>query len=576
MGSKLSTHKKATVPPPGDDATLPLPLDRKEAPPTYDTQLQSHTFPGAPKQHQHEDLGVKRLYPPGKSQRPADSLPQYNWDTHVVASGQGRFLQGRPYVVITAQSRRLWGRPIVIVGSRCIRDVGLGFHEGEAICILSFYRKLKLALFTESDKEALKRLEDCKQAVLTAAKKFMGEIVERRSKMIVQPHDIEHWWILHTILCWDAVKVELSYKDTVHSVVLHVVEVEEHLRWIRLHGVAEGDSQQPFCVEFDPETSGHPECTFDMKLVVVEGFDPRPGDAMGNISKADAILKKNDLQSLDLRVLPELAFSGYEDVQDFEVAKTGTTSLWVRRKAIDYKCVAIAGYAEKDETGNDSPMYYNSATVVNRDGEFIGNYRKEFLHPYKDTWASCGGEYFSKLIPGLGRVSLGISTDLNRKNPGTPLFAYELAYETIVRDSELLILPMAWWPGATINTKFAASPLMPWISRLEPFLFCDRKDGIICVFANRVGTEGKDVYIGRSAVVKIQHKSVRVYGVLDSTEEDLLIVETMNSPVIGKDKQEDMSGNVTPLSDTDLSDADLPDADLTEHNQRRRRNSAPQ
>ncbi|KAL5328005.1 hypothetical protein ACEPPN_005711 [Leptodophora sp. 'Broadleaf-Isolate-01'] len=260
MGSSLSIHQKA-----GDDATIALPPDRKEAPPTYGTQLQPHTFLGAPKQHQHEDLGVRRLHPPRTSPQ-----RQYNWDTHVVASGEGRFLRGRPYVVMTSPSKMLWGRPVVIVGSRCIRDVGL-WHHGDVICILSFYRMLRLALSTESDKATLERLEECKQTVLTTAKQFMGEIIERRSKMAVEPHDIEYWWILHTIVCWDAVKVELFYNDTAHSVALHVAEVEEDLKWIRLHGVAEGGSQQPFCVEFDPETSGHPGCTFDMKLVVVEG-----------------------------------------------------------------------------------------------------------------------------------------------------------------------------------------------------------------------------------------------------------------------------------------------------------------
>ncbi|PVH73175.1 hypothetical protein DL98DRAFT_595272 [Cadophora sp. DSE1049] len=58
--------------------------------------------------------------------------------------------------------------------------------------------------------------------------------------------------------------------------------------------------------------------------------------------------------------------------QDFEVAKTGLTSLWARGKAIAYKCVVIAGYAEKDEKKSDSPVYYNSAIVVNEDVWILG------------------------------------------------------------------------------------------------------------------------------------------------------------------------------------------------------------
>jgi len=191
------------------------------------------------------------------------------WDIHVVKTGMGRFLEEQPYMIMTAVSKNHWRRPIVIVGSRCIRDAGLSFREGDAICILSFYCKIRLALSTESDTATRKRLQDCKDMVLIKANQFKEEIVKRKDKMIHENHDIEHWWILHTIVCWDAGKVEIFNKGTTTLVVLHGAEVDKNVEWIRLHGIAE-DSQQPVCFVFDPEATAESH-TFNVKLVVAEG-----------------------------------------------------------------------------------------------------------------------------------------------------------------------------------------------------------------------------------------------------------------------------------------------------------------
>ncbi|KAG4431221.1 hypothetical protein IFR05_013294 [Cadophora sp. M221] len=263
-------------------------------------------------------------------------------------------------------------------------------------------------------------------------------------------------------------------------------------------------------------------------------FDPQAGDVMGNINKANALLNKANpntsiflsCQSL-LFMVPNVEPAGrYESVQDFEVANTGPTSLWAREKAIAYKCVVIAGYAEKDEKKSDSPVYYNSAIVVNEDGKFTGNYRKNYLHPRKDKWASHGLEFFHKSIPNLGQVSMGISMDLNPEHLEAPKFAHEFAHEILSYGAELIILPMSWWTGAAIDTKFPSRPLLCWLNRLEPLFRRNRQDEITCVFANRVGTEGEDVYVGKSAVVKIGYESLKVCGALGSTEEDLLVVDT--------------------------------------------------
>lgn len=60
-----------------------------------------------------------------------------------------------------------------------------------------------------------------------------------------------------------------------------------------------------------------------------------------------------------------------------------------------------------------SPEYYNSAVVINRDGETIANYRKKHLYYTDETWALEGVDgFFDGEIEDLGSCALGICMDL--------------------------------------------------------------------------------------------------------------------------------------------------------------------
>ncbi len=100
---------------------------------------------------------------------------------------------------------------------------------------------------------------------------------------------------------------------------------------------------------------------------------------------------------------------------------SGITSLWARTTALKYDTVVIVGYPEKVDITPKwpaSPEYYNSALIVNGDGETIGNYRKSFLYYTDETWALEGREgFFDGEIPGIGNVALGICMDLKCATP---------------------------------------------------------------------------------------------------------------------------------------------------------------
>jgi protein N-terminal amidase len=94
-----------------------------------------------------------------------------------------------------------------------------------------------------------------------------------------------------------------------------------------------------------------------------------------------------------------------------EHTTSGITSLWARTTALKHECVVIAGYPETVDIRPNwpaSPEYYNSAIIVNADGETIANYRKAFLYYRDETWALEGPDgFFDGVIPGLGNVAMG-------------------------------------------------------------------------------------------------------------------------------------------------------------------------
>ncbi|KAL0943977.1 N-terminal amidase [Colletotrichum truncatum] len=275
-------------------------------------------------------------------------------------------------------------------------------------------------------------------------------------------------------------------------------------------------------------------------------FAPQVGDVDNNLNRADSVLSKANPEGLDLLVLPELAFSGYnfkslQQISPFlEPSGSGITSLWARTTALKYNCKVVAGYPEKvDVSGSwpTGPEYYNSAIVVNEDGETIANYRKSFLYYTDETWALEGPGFYEGYIPGLGRTCIGVV--LTIKSPykfEAPWHAFEFGVHVLQYDSDLVIVSMAWMTRED-GRMFSRMPNEPdmdtltyWITRLEPLIRAESKDEIIVIFCNRTGIEDDAVYAGTSAVVGIQDGEVKIYGLLGRGEKELLVVDTKNPP----------------------------------------------
>ncbi|KAI3401055.1 hypothetical protein diail_765 [Diaporthe ilicicola] len=278
-------------------------------------------------------------------------------------------------------------------------------------------------------------------------------------------------------------------------------------------------------------------------------FAPQVGDVDNNLNRADSVLSKadpDDLDSLDLLVVPEMAFSGYNFTSlahispYLEYCGSGVSSLWARTLALKHNCHVVCGYPEKVDVSDrwpTSPEYYNSAIIVSNEGETIGNYRKHFLYMIDETWALEGSGFGKDEIPGLGQTAMGICMDINPYKFEAPWHAFEFAFHVLEVRANLVILSMAWLTREDAGT-FTSTPNEPdmetlayWVQRMEPLIRAETTEEIIVVFSNRCGMEDDTVYAGSSAVIGIKGGEVNVYGILSRCEKSLLVVDTDSKPL---------------------------------------------
>ncbi|TVY84301.1 Protein N-terminal amidase [Lachnellula suecica] len=298
-----------------------------------------------------------------------------------------------------------------------------------------------------------------------------------------------------------------------------------------------------------------------MKIACLQ-FAPQVGDVDNNLNRADSVLSRANPQDLDLLVLPELAFSGYnfrslQHITPFlEPTTAGITSLWARTTALKYNCVVVAGYPEKVDVAPKwpaSPEYYNSAITVNSEGETIANYRKSFLYYTDETWALEGPSgFYNGEVDGLGSVAMGIS----------PWNAWEFAYHVLHKKANLVVLSMAWLTREDARS-FSRLPKDPdmetlsyWLARLEPIIRAESVGEVIVVMANRCGTEDDVVYAGTSTVLGINDGEVKVYGILGRGEKELLVVDTSENPQAKLVSQPNSAASTATASTTQSNDSE--------------------
>ncbi|KAK5133171.1 hypothetical protein LTR08_008107 [Meristemomyces frigidus] len=310
-----------------------------------------------------------------------------------------------------------------------------------------------------------------------------------------------------------------------------------------------------------------------MRIATLQ-YSPTLGSVSQNILRANALLAATPLpERLDLLVLPELAFTGYnfpslEAITPFlEPTAAGPSTQWAIATATRLNCTVIVGYPERSQTPAattapdsttdtaephpPSPKNYNSIVTIAPSGQVLANYRKSFLYYTDETWASEGQPHLSppffcaplgSLCDGAA-VGQGICMDINPRRFTAPWHAYEFAHAMLAGRARLVVLSMAWLTRL-LPDELAMEPGRPdmetvayWLERFNPLVAGLRagEGEVIVVFANRCGIEGdvtggvevrgevdgivtglvgmgdRACYAGSSCVMRFQRGSVRMY-----------------------------------------------------------------
>lgn len=276
---------------------------------------------------------------------------------------------------------------------------------------------------------------------------------------------------------------------------------------------------------------------------------------------------------IDLLVLPELAISGYSfkspsEIRPYLETQSGPSFRLAKELSSLYSCTTVIGYPE-DYEGTT----YNSALVVNEEGQLVYNYRKTHLYETDEAWGCSENpdKSFGAVDLALGkgasrqiiRTSLGICMDLNPYKFTAPFNEFEYALSAYANGSELLVVPTAWLnsgspdiqndlskeekesKAAKIKAQFESSSypgasdtdmllIDYWILRLFPFLAHPSNgmprphNKITAVLCNRTGIENQTLYGGSSCIMQFD-RSVPDSDELDSLNPSVKVLASAGS-----------------------------------------------
>lgn len=305
-----------------------------------------------------------------------------------------------------------------------------------------------------------------------------------------------------------------------------------------------------------------------MKIATLQ-LDSKIRNVTTNIATADSILASSPPPpELDLLVLPELAFTGYnypsyDSIQPYlEPTTAGATTKWAIATATRLRCHVIVGYPEistdidedRQPTTDGEPVHkrYNSTVTVSPTGEILANYRKSFLYYTDESWAAEGpAGFYCDSLGSLGKVGLGICMDINPYQFSAPWDKYEFATHVLSGGAKLIVMSMAWLttlPKEEIKVlpgQPALETVGYWLQRFEPAIEASKSgEDITVVFSNRIGIERNEVkelttktgqviplgdevcYAGSSCAMRFSNGEVSILDMLGKGEEGLLLVDT--------------------------------------------------
>lgn len=168
-------------------------------------------------------------------------------------------------------------------------------------------------------------------------------------------------------------------------------------------------------------------------------YQPLVENKRENIEKIEIMLQEAALKAkernekLDLVVLPELSTTGVvkniEKINNLAESLEGSTVAIFKEMAKEYQVYIVFGMIEKE---NDA--LYNTAIIMDPNGDILGRYRKTHLNEWDKAWATEGNE-LPVFSTELGNIGIMIGSD--------GIFP-EVAGVLAVKRADFIVIPSSW------------------------------------------------------------------------------------------------------------------------------------
>lgn len=271
-------------------------------------------------------------------------------------------------------------------------------------------------------------------------------------------------------------------------------------------------------------------------------------DPKVSLTKATEMLHQAAAQGVEMAVLPELFLSDYfcqrEDPSLFDLAEPipGPTTDALTKIARETKMVIVGSIFERREAG----VYHNTAVVIDKDGTFLGIYRKMHIpHDplfYEKYYFTPGDTGFKNFDTAHGRIGTLVCWDQ---------WYPEGARLTAMQGANILFYPTAigWHPSE--KAEFGEAQASAWETMQRAHAI---SNGVFVGAVNRIGHEGpKDGGIefwGSSFIADpfgriLAKAGVNEEIVLTATIDPALIEYTRRNWPFFRDRRIDAYGGIT-------------------------------
>ncbi|KAI3626702.1 hypothetical protein GLX27_001639 [Malassezia furfur] len=314
-----------------------------------------------------------------------------------------------------------------------------------------------------------------------------------------------------------------------------------------------------------------------MRVASVQ-FAPQPGKCEENAAHIRAMLKSVAPGSLDLLVLPEMALTGYlfdsfdhiAPLLELPYRGEGATYALATSLAKQLGCYVVAGFPERmsPEALEDCQLAqglvdartpqaleaatstylpkvrdqaFNSAMLVDPQGNLANVFRKHFLYEADTPWADEGRGFSYVDVPRLGRICVAICMDLNPYLLDSDFEKYELAHYCDKNQIDLLVLPMNWLLPEEEHEPYRADPSLNqpsvatinyWVARCIPLWVPGMGEPgheghrTTLIAANRTGSEKDTIFAGSSSVISFRAgDQANLLGAAGCRDDAVLTVE---------------------------------------------------